>query len=131
MGGRPKNGFLYRSARKPTIACELFKRKKSFKYVLLFGELSLRNAELNGVTNRHFFHGMDAFDFLKSSKELYDIVILDPPAFAKHLSSVDKAMIGYRNLNTEGFNKVLPGGLLFTFSCSQVIDKTLFRKISF
>ena len=95
------------------------------------GELSLRNAELNGVTNRHFFHGMDAFDFLKSSKELYDIVILDPPAFAKHLSSVDKAMIGYRNLNTEGFNKVLPGGLLFTFSCSQVIDKTLFRKVVF
>ena len=74
---------------------------------------------------------MDAFDFLKSTKDQYDIVILDPPAFAKHLSSVDKAMVGYRNLNTEGFNKVKPGGLLFTFSCSQVIDKILFRKIVF
>ena len=73
----------------------------------------------------------DAFDYLKRSQEKYDVVILDPPAFAKHLSSVDKAMIGYRNLNTDGFKKVLPGGLLFTFSCSQVIDKMLFRKIIF
>ena len=95
------------------------------------GELAVRNAELNAVTNRHKFHAMDAFDFLKSTKDQYDIVILDPPAFAKHLSSVDKAMVGYRNLNTEVFNKVKPGGLLFTFSCSQVIDKILFRKIVF
>ena len=95
------------------------------------GELAIRNAELNEVSNRHQFHTMDAFDFLKSSKELYDIVVLDPPAFAKHLASVDKAMVGYRNLNTEGFYKVKPGGLLFTFSCSQVIDKILFRKIVF
>ena len=95
------------------------------------GELAIRNAELNEASSRHFFHGIDAFDFLKTTSDLFDIVILDPPAFAKHLSSVDKAMIGYRNLNTEGFKKVLPGGLLFTFSCSQVIDKTLFRKVVF
>lgn len=95
------------------------------------GELAMRNAELNNVSNRHTFQGIDTFDFLKSSQDLFDIVILDPPAFAKHLSSVDKAMVGYRNLNTEGFKKVLPGGLLFTFSCSQVIDKILFRKVVF
>jgi 23S rRNA (cytosine1962-C5)-methyltransferase len=95
------------------------------------GELAVRNAELNDAANRHQFHAMDAFDFLKTTKDQYDIVILDPPAFAKHLSSVDKATVGYRNLNTEGFYKVKPGGLLFTFSCSQVIDKILFRKIVF
>ena len=94
-------------------------------------ELAIRNAELNKSSDRHQFFQEDAFDYLKRSQEKYDVVILDPPAFAKHLSSVDKAMIGYRNLNTDGFKKVLPGGLLFTFSCSQVIDKMLFRKIIF
>ena len=94
-------------------------------------ELAIRNAELNKSSDRHQFFQEDAFDYLKRSQEQYDVVILDPPAFAKHLSSVDKAMIGYRNLNTDGFKKVLPGGLLFTFSCSQVIDKMLFRKIIF
>ncbi len=94
-------------------------------------ELAVRNAELNNHSTKHKFFKEDAFDFLKKSEELYDIVILDPPAFAKHLSSVDKAMIGYRNLNTDGIKRVAPGGLLFTFSCSQVIDKMLFRKVVF
>ncbi len=94
-------------------------------------ELAVRNAELNNHSSNHQFFKEDAFDFLKKSEELYDIVILDPPAFAKHLSSVDKAMIGYRNLNTDGIKRVAPGGLLFTFSCSQVIDKILFRKVVF
>lgn len=94
-------------------------------------QLAVENAELNGCSDRHTFHTLDAFDFLKKSDEQYDLIILDPPAFAKHLSSVDKAMIGYRNLNTEGFKKVNSGGLLFTFSCSQVMDKVLFRKVVF
>lgn len=94
-------------------------------------QLALENAELNGWSDRHTFIHQDAFDFLKQTTNDYDIVILDPPAFAKHLSSVDKAMIGYRNLNTEGFKKVVKGGLLFTFSCSQVMDKALFRKVVF
>lgn len=93
--------------------------------------LANTNAELNGVSDRHKFIQADAFDFLKTSKERYDLIVLDPPAFAKHLSSVDKAMIGYRNLNTEGFRMIEEGGLLFTFSCSQVMDKTLFRKVVF
>ena len=94
-------------------------------------ELALRNAELNGVSNHHHFFTEDAFDFLKKSHDKYDIVILDPPAFAKHLSAVEKAMIGYRNLNLEGFKQVKKGGMLFTFSCSQVMDKVLFRKVVF
>ncbi|HRH67485.1 MAG TPA: class I SAM-dependent rRNA methyltransferase, partial [Bacteroidia bacterium] len=92
---------------------------------------ALHNAELNTVTSRHSFFTEDVFDFLKKSDQFYDVIILDPPAFAKHLSSADKATIGYRNLNAEGFRRIAPGGILFTFSCSQVIDKMLFRKIVF
>ncbi len=95
------------------------------------GLLAEKNAEINNVPERHAFFNMDVFDYLKQNKDEYDIIILDPPAFAKHLSSVEKAMIGYRNLNTEGFKKIIPGGLLFTFSCSQVMDKVLFRKVIF
>lgn len=79
----------------------------------------------------HQSHALDVFDFLKKSSGLYDIIVLDPPAFAKHLSAVDKAVIGYRNLNAEAIKRVKPGGLIFTFSCSQAIDKQLFRKTVF
>jgi len=94
-------------------------------------ELANLNAQLNGYQDKHVFYQEDVFDFLKKSNDKYDIVILDPPAFAKHLSSVKNAMVGYRNLNVEGIDKVAKGGLLFTFSCSQVIDKLLFRKLIF
>jgi 23S rRNA (cytosine1962-C5)-methyltransferase len=93
--------------------------------------LAERNAALNDAADRHNYFSSDAFDFLKSSSEKYDIVILDPPAFAKHLSAVDKATVGYRNLNKDGIKRISPGGLLFTFSCSQAIDAELFRKIVF
>lgn len=89
------------------------------------------NAALNGL-GQHTAICEDVFDFLKGqSGDRFDLIILDPPAFAKHLSSVENAMIGYRNLNTEGFRRIKSGGLLFTFSCSQVMDKTLFRKVVF
>lgn len=94
-------------------------------------ELSEQNAALNGYSERHSHFLLDAFDYLKKSDEQYDIVILDPPAFAKHLSAIDNATSGYRNLNTEGLKRVSKGGLLFTFSCSQVVDRQLFRKIVF
>ncbi len=94
-------------------------------------ELSEINAQLNGFGERHSVFAIDVFDFLKKTEEKYDIIILDPPAFAKHLSAVENAMIGYRNLNTEGFKRVKEGGILFTFSCSQVIDRVLFRKLVF
>jgi 23S rRNA (cytosine1962-C5)-methyltransferase len=92
--------------------------------------LAESNAGLNGFTN-HAAHAKDVFDFLKTMKEQYDIIVLDPPAFAKHLSAVENAMVGYRNLNTEGIRRVKSGGLIFTFSCSQVIDRQLFRKLVF
>ena len=94
-------------------------------------ELSTINAEQNNFGDKHSVFAIDVFDFLKKSDEKYDIIVLDPPAFAKHLSSVDNAMVGYRNLNTEGFKRVAKGGMLFTFSCSQVIDRALFRKLVF
>ena len=94
-------------------------------------ELSEINAQLNGFGERHSVFAIDVFDFLKKTEEKYDIIILDPPAFAKHLSAVENAMVGYRNLNTEGFKRVKEGGIMFTFSCSQVIDRALFRKLVF
>ena len=92
--------------------------------------LAEKNNLLNGFQHHNIITA-DVFEYLKSAEQSFDIVVLDPPAFAKHLSAVDKAMIGYRNLNTAGIRKVNKGGLLFTFSCSQVIDKQLFRKIVF
>ena len=73
----------------------------------------------------------DVFDFLKNHDQQHDVIVLDPPAFAKHLSAVDKATIGYRNLNQEAIRRIKKGGIIFTFSCSQAIDKQLFRKIVF
>lgn len=91
---------------------------------------ALKNAELNNFTNHEFFCE-DVFDFLKRNDENYDVWIVDPPAFAKHIDASGKAMIGYRNLNTAVFKKAPAGSIVFTFSCSQAIDKLLFRKIIF
>ena len=90
-----------------------------------------KNIDLNRYGEQHRMITEDVFDYLKTTNQQYDLIILDPPAFAKHLSAVDNATVGYRNLNIEGFRKIKQGGLLFTFSCSQVIDKQLFRKIVF
>lgn len=90
-----------------------------------------KNLQLNGLDTKHISLTSDVMGFLKQADEDYDILILDPPAYAKHLSQISNAMIGYRNLNTEGLKHVRPGGLLFTFSCSQAIDKELFRKLIF
>ncbi len=68
----------------------------------------------------------DTLNFLKKSETSYDILILDPPAYAKHLSAKHNAVQGYKRLNAEAMKKINKGGLLFTFSCSQVIDKKLF-----
>jgi 23S rRNA (cytosine1962-C5)-methyltransferase len=69
---------------------------------------------------------MDVFDFLKEKTGEYDIVVVDPPAFAKNIRSRHKAVMGYKRLNTLAFKKVKAGGLMFTFSCSQVVDNSLF-----
>ena len=71
------------------------------------------------------------FDYLKEHGKNYDLIILDPPAFSKHKSSVKQAMVGYRRLNTIAFNNIKPGGIIFTFSCSQNIDKQAFKTAVF
>jgi 23S rRNA (cytosine1962-C5)-methyltransferase len=89
------------------------------------------NVQLNFPKANHEGTTEDVMTYLKKSNEQFDLIILDPPAYAKHLSQVKNAMVGYRNLNTEGLKKINKGGILFTFSCSQAIDKELFRKIIF
>ena len=93
----------------------------------------IRNVELNAPADtRHTAITADCFDFLKQMPEdTYDLVILDPPAFTKHISTVDKAARGYKEINLKAMRKIRKGGVLFTFSCSQHISADLFRKIIF
>lgn len=88
-------------------------------------ELCNKNAELNAVTNHEGF-AVDTFDYLKDHGKDYDIIILDPPAFAKSRDVKHNAVIGYKRLNQMALSNIKKGGLLFTFSCSGVVDKTLF-----
>lgn len=87
------------------------------------------NIELNFPGDeRHKSYAEDAFKFLgRMEKGAYNLIVLDPPAFAKHRSAIRNAMIGYRRLNAAAFEKIAPGGILFTFSCSQAISKEQFR----
>jgi 23S rRNA (cytosine1962-C5)-methyltransferase len=94
-------------------------------------DLTDKNVELNGFGENHQSFVADTFDYLKTSQEKYDVIVLDPPAFAKHLSAVKNASQGYQRLNLMAFQKIKENGVLFTFSCSQAIDKILFRKIVF
>ena len=76
----------------------------------------------------HSTHAVDAFRFLAEMPDSkYDLIILDPPAFAKHRSALKNGLIGYRKLNAKAFEKIKPGGILFTFSCSQVVSREAFR----
>ncbi|MFZ1808487.1 MAG: class I SAM-dependent rRNA methyltransferase [Cyclobacteriaceae bacterium] len=89
--------------------------------------LTEKNIELSGFSNeQHPSFAIDTFEFLKDKKDQYDIIILDPPAFAKHKSAKHQAMKGYQRLNAEAFRVIKPGGIIFTFSCSQVINRQLF-----
>jgi 23S rRNA (cytosine1962-C5)-methyltransferase len=76
---------------------------------------------------RHEAYAEDAFRYLEKSGGLYDLIILDPPAFAKHKDVLRNALQGYRKLNALALDKIRPGGLLFTFSCSQVVSREQFR----
>lgn len=89
-------------------------------------ELTDRNIELNKISNHQSF-AMDTFEFLKHRENTYDIIVLDPPAFAKHQNVKHNAVMGYKRLNYEAMKQIKPGGLLFTFSCSQVVDKNTFN----
>ena len=88
-------------------------------------ELCDKNIELNGFTNHEGF-AEDTFDFLHAKKDIYDVIILDPPAFAKSRDSKHNAVQGYKRLNATALKLIKPGGILFTFSCSGVVDKSLF-----
>ncbi len=87
------------------------------------------NVELNfpGDT-RHSSQAIDAFKYLDAMEAgRHDLIILDPPAFAKHRSALRNALQGYRRLNARAFEKIAPGGILFTFSCSQAVNREQFR----
>lgn len=90
-----------------------------------------RNVAANYPNAPHESFVEDCFDYLNRTEVDYDIMVLDPPAFAKNARSVPNASRGYKNLNYVAFKKIKPGGLIYTFSCSQHIDRDLFRKIVF
>jgi 23S rRNA (cytosine1962-C5)-methyltransferase len=90
-------------------------------------DLTENIVRLNGFdASTHAVIKADAVEYLKNIREDYDIIVLDPPAFAKHLSARHKAVQGYRKINEAALKQIKPGGLLFTFSCSQAVDKALF-----
>lgn len=95
-------------------------------------DLTNENVQLNFPGDvRHQAFAEDAFKYLDRMGEQYDLIILDPPAFAKHRDALRNALRGYAKLNAKAFEKIRPGGILFTFSCSQVVTKDNFRNAVF
>lgn len=95
-------------------------------------EVTKENVDLNfPEDNRHEAYVEDAFKFLNKSKNKYDLIVLDPPAFGKHKKVLQNAIKGYKKLNRKGFEVIKPGGIMFTFSCSQIISKETFRQTVF
>ncbi len=95
-------------------------------------ELTKQNVELNFPGDpRHEAFAEEAFKFLENAYHKYDLIILDPPAFAKHQNILNNAIQGYKKLNRKGIEIIKPGGIIFTFSCSQVMTKDLFRQTIF
>ena len=90
-------------------------------------ELTNQNIDLNEFEGIHETIIADAMEYMKDLKEDYDIIVLDPPAFAKHRDKRHQAIQGYKRLNAHAIRQIKPGGLIFTFSCSQVVDKYLFN----
>jgi len=93
---------------------------------------AVTNFELNGLDpTLHAFVREDVFDYFRKCGEFFDLIILDPPAFAKSRSDVDKSSRGYKDINLQAMRKLKPDGLLFTFSCSTYVSPELFQKIVF
>ncbi|WP_417612943.1 class I SAM-dependent rRNA methyltransferase [Owenweeksia hongkongensis] len=90
-------------------------------------QLANENAELNNVADRHKGIASDVFEHLKNDGDQYDVIILDPPAFAKNHRSVHNAVQGYKRLNLAAMKKIKEGGIIFTFSCSQHVGAQLFE----
>jgi 23S rRNA (cytosine1962-C5)-methyltransferase len=95
-------------------------------------DLARENVEMNfpGST-KHEAYAIDAFAYFREIQDQYDLIILDPPAFAKHQNVLSNALQGYKRLNQRAFEVIAPGGILFTFSCSQAVSKENFRKSVF
>ncbi|MCH2223827.1 MAG: class I SAM-dependent rRNA methyltransferase [Crocinitomicaceae bacterium] len=89
-------------------------------------QLTDENIVLNKFSGKHESIVADAMNYMKDLKEDYDIIVLDPPAFAKHRNKRHQALQGYKRLNAHTIRQIKPGGIIFTFSCSQVVDKSLF-----
>ncbi len=91
-------------------------------------ELTKKNIEVNGFSeDSHHAIGADVLEWLKSNQGEYDVIVLDPPAFAKHQDARHRAVQAYKRINRMAMEQIGPDGLLFTFSCSQVVDRELFR----
>lgn len=91
-------------------------------------DLTRANAEMNFPGDaRHEAFAEDAFKFLEQAGSNYDLIVLDPPAFAKHKDALPRALKGYTRLNAIAFRKIKPGAIVFTFSCSQAVNKDQFR----
>jgi 23S rRNA (cytosine1962-C5)-methyltransferase len=95
-------------------------------------DMADENVKLNyGDDIRHKSFKTDAFEFLNDIKDKYDLIVLDPPAFAKHNDVLSNALQGYKRLNMKAIGQIRPGGIIFTFSCSQVVTRENFRKSVF
>jgi len=135
------NRQLLRSMSAGKTVCNLFSYTGGFSVYALAGgatkvlsidaskhalELAEQNVKLNGFAG-HRCECMDILRDFKNDTQFYDIIIVDPPAFAKQLSQRTRAMKAYSRLNADVLEKVVPGGLVFTFSCSQAVSTTDFR----
>lgn len=94
-------------------------------------ELTNQNVFLNCGDAPHLSFNTDAFEFLNQIDHKYDLIVLDPPAFAKHQSALSNALQGYKRINSKAISKIRPGGILFTFSCSQAVTREQFRQAVF
>lgn len=87
-----------------------------------------KNVELNpGFAGKHSAEAADVLEFLKETDETYEVMVVDPPAFAKSFGKRHNAIQGYKRLNAMAMKKIAPGGIIFTFSCSHVVDRELFK----
>jgi len=93
-------------------------------------EAARRHLKVNGFdTAAHPVIREDVFRYLRDTEEFFEMIILDPPAFAKNRREVTRAARGYKDINLQAFRRLAPGGLLATFSCSNAVDEVLFEKI--
>lgn len=98
--------------------------KNAVEHVKKNVSLNFQNVKLSTVN-------ADVFKYLRETTSVYDLIVLDPPKFAKHPGEVERASRGYKDINLVAMKKIAPEGILFTFSCSNAIDPKLFRQIVF